>query len=126
MAIGFCILFTGINILGVRKAGRFQRVLVLGLILALILYIIRGFPAVDINRFVPFVPYGEASIFATAGFVFISYGGLTKIASLAEEVKQPGRNIPLGMILSIIVVGILYALVVFVTTGLVDPGMLKN
>ncbi|MBL7158473.1 MAG: amino acid permease [Candidatus Omnitrophica bacterium] len=126
MAIGFCVFFTGINILGVREAGRFQRVLVLGLILALILYIVRGFPAVDINRFVPFAPYGEASIFATAGFIFISYGGLTKIASLAEEVKHPGRNIPLGMILSIIAVGVLYALVVFVTTGLVDPGMLKN
>ncbi|MDO9541043.1 MAG: amino acid permease, partial [Kiritimatiellia bacterium] len=83
VAILLCILFVAINIKGAKEAGIFQRYLVAGLFAALIFYIIKGFVVVDVNRFAPFIPYGKMSVFATAGFVFISYGGLTKIASLA-------------------------------------------
>ena len=126
VAILLCILFVAINIKGAKEAGIFQRYLVAGLFAALAFYIIKGFAVVDVHRFVPFVPYGKMSVFATAGFIFISYGGLTKIASLAEEIRNPGRNIPLGMILSIIIVSVLYALVIFVTTGVLDPGKLYH
>ena len=126
IAILLCIFFVAINIKGAKEAGMFQRFLVAGLFAALIFYIIKGFAAVDVHRFVPFMPYGKMSVFATAGFVFISYGGLTKIASLAEEVRSPGRNIPLGMILSIVTVSIFYALVIFVTTGVLDPEKLYH
>lgn len=126
VAILLCVFFVILNIRSVKKAGIFQRALVLGLFATLLFYIIRGFSSVDVTRFVPFIPFGKASIFATAGFVFISYGGLTKIASLAEEVKNPGKNIPLGMILSLIIVTIFYALVIFVTTGVLDPAKLYN
>ena len=121
IAIGLCIFFVLLNLIGIKEAGIFQRCLVLGLLAALLFYIIRGFPLIQITRFIPFAPSGAASVFATAGFIFISYGGLTKIASVAEEVKNPGRNIPLGMILSTIIVGIFYALIVFVTTGALEP-----
>ena len=126
VAVSLCLFFTVLNIKGVREAVHFQRILVFGLLAALLFYIFRGFPSIDINKFVPFAPYGKGAIFATAGLVFISYGGLTKIASLAEEVKDPGKNIPLGMILSIIVVGIFYAIVVFITTGVLGPDKLHN
>ena len=126
IAILLCIFFVAINIKGAKEAGMFQRFLVAGLFAALIFYIIKGFAAVDVHRFVPFMPYGKMSVFATAGFVFISYGGLTKIASLAEEVRSPGRNIPLGMILSIVTVSVFYALVIFVTTGILDPEKLYH
>jgi len=65
-------------------------------------------------------------VFATASFVFISYGGLTKVAALAEETKNPGRNLPLGMILSLAVTSIFYALVIFVTIGVLSPENLKG
>jgi amino acid transporter len=52
--------------------------------------------------------------------VFISFGGLTKVASVAEEVRNPARNITLGMISSFFVVLLLYGLAVFVTVGLLD------
>ncbi|MFH1753492.1 MAG: amino acid permease [Candidatus Omnitrophota bacterium] len=126
IALFFCALFVLLNILGVKEASIFQRFLVFGLLGTLSFYIFYGFPSVVITRFVPFAPLGPLSVFATAGFVFISYGGLTKIASVAEEVKKPGRNIPLGMILSIIVVGLFYALVVFVTTGVLDGDKLSS
>jgi amino acid transporter len=83
----------------------------------MLLYVVVGLPSVKNEHFSPFVPKGPASIFLTTGFVFVSYAGLLKIASVAEEIKHPARNIPLGMILSLLVVSVLYALMVFVTTG---------
>jgi len=125
IGVFLCLFFMVLNIIGIKEASIFQRFLVFGLFGVLLFYIFYGFPSIHIKHYVPFMPFGPGSIFATAGFVFISYGGLTKIASIAEEVKNPGRNIPLGMILSIIVVSIFYALVVFITTGLLEPSVLK-
>ena len=87
---------------------------------------VRGLPLMNVNNFTPFAPNGIGAIFSTAGFVFISYGGLIKVASIAEEVKNPARTVPLGMILSLLVVGILYMLVVMVTTGVLGAQQLDN
>jgi len=125
MAFALCLVFIAINLVGIKQAARTQVILVLGLLAALLFYLFLGFPSIHIERYTPFAPFGLGSIFATAGFVFISYGGLTKIASIAEEIKNPTRNIPLGMILSLVLVGILYALVAFVTTGLLTQEKLQ-
>ncbi|MFH1867779.1 MAG: amino acid permease [Candidatus Omnitrophota bacterium] len=126
IGVFLCLFFTVLNIAGIREASIFQRILVFGLLGALAFYIIYGFSSININRYVPFAPYGAGPVFATAGFVFISFGGLTKIASIAEEVKNPGRNLPLGMIFSIVIVSLFYALVVFITTGLLEPEVFKS
>jgi amino acid transporter len=81
---------------------------------------VTSFPHLQAQRFIPFVPRGFGSVLSAAGFVFVSYAGLLKIASVAEEVRNPKRNIPLGMIISLFVVSIFYALMVFVTTGVLD------
>ncbi|NOX96611.1 MAG: amino acid permease [Nitrospirae bacterium] len=120
IAIALSIIFIIVNLFGIKGAGRIQIVLVFGLLAILLFYIARGLPAVEVQRFEPFASKGLTAIFSTAGFVFISYGGLLKVASIAEEVKDPGRVIPLGMILSFLVVSLLYMLVVFVTTGVLD------
>ena len=120
VALILCIVFTFLNILGIKEAARAQRFLVFGLLGILTLYVVFGFGSIDIKRYVPFFPLGILPVFTTAGFVFISYGGLTKINSIAEEVENPGRNIPLGMFLSLIIVGLLYSLVVFVSSGLLS------
>ncbi len=120
------VIFVILNLLGVKEAGRVQVLLVIGLLVLLLFYIIRGLPAVQIDHFQPFAPKGLGSVFYTAGFVFVSYGGLLKVASMAEEVRDPGRVVPLGMILSLLVVTILYMLVVFVTTGVLGASQLDN
>ncbi|NQU95132.1 MAG: amino acid permease [Candidatus Omnitrophica bacterium] len=126
IAVGFCLFFMIINILGAKEAGRLQIALVLFLISILVFYVVRGFLFIEPQRYVPFAPYGAGSIFATAGLVFVSFGGLTKVCCVAEEVKNPGRNIPLGMFLAFFVVMMLYAAVTFVTVGLLDPGTLSS
>lgn len=120
IAVTFCILFVGINLIGVKHAGRIQVILVAGLLSLLLIYVFVGFFHIQPSRFEPFTPHGFGPIFATAGLVFISYLGLTHICSLAEEIKKPKRNIPLGMLLAWTVVSTLYILVILVTVGVLD------
>lgn len=120
IAVTFCLFFALVNIAGVKHTGKLQIILVLFLIGILFTYIIRGFTSIQPHRYTPYMPHGMSSVFATAGLVFVSFGGLTKIASVAEEVRNPGKNIPLGMFLAYSIVMLLYGAVVFITIGLVD------
>jgi len=126
VAVFFCIVFTAINIRGAKHTGKTQIVLVLGLLSLLVFYIVAGFFFINPTNFENFAPHGFNSIFSTAGLIFISFGGLTKICSVAEECKKPGRNIPLGMFLSWGVISLLYLLVIFVTIGIVEPILLGD
>ena len=118
--------FVGINLVGVKEAARLQVVLVAALLGLMLLYVVKGLPAVDVQHFEPFAPGGLQAVFSTAGFVFVSYGGLLKVASVAEEVRNPGRVIPLGLILSLLVVSVFYTLMVFVTSGVLPAEELNN
>ncbi|MFC1549054.1 amino acid permease [Candidatus Omnitrophota bacterium] len=126
IALGFCFLFLIINLIGVKEAGKVQIGIVVVLLALLGMYVIKGIPAVEANNFQPFMSHGLVAVFSTAGFVFVSYGGLLKVASVAEEVKNPGKIVPLGMILSLVIVGCLYTLVVFVTSGVLGSGQLDH
>jgi amino acid transporter/mannitol/fructose-specific phosphotransferase system IIA component (Ntr-type) len=117
VACGFCILFTVLNLLGTRHAGRIQNILVLLLLLALVAYAALGSRAVDLERYSALLPHGWNKLFVGAGIVFISFGGVTQIANLAEEVRNPKRDLVWGMFAAYAVVGLLYAVVVFVTVG---------
>ncbi len=64
--------------------------------------------------------------FPVTGLIFISYGGLTKAASVAEEVKNPKKTIPAGMISAYVFVSILYILVIYVTVGLLSRNEFMN
>ncbi|MFH1665021.1 MAG: amino acid permease [Candidatus Omnitrophota bacterium] len=126
IALLFCLLFLLLNYIGAKEAGRVQVGIVIVLLILLVLYVARGIFAVDMRNFMPFMPHGIGAVFSTSGFVFISYGGIIKIASIAEEVKSPERVVPLGMILSLLCVCCLYTLVVFVTAGVLGAEQLDN
>jgi APA family basic amino acid/polyamine antiporter len=126
IAIVACLFFTCLNLMSVKIAGHFQVFLVMTLFVILILYIGRGFISTHPDRYVPFIPQGIGSMFSSIGLVFVSFGGLTKIVSIAEEVKKPGRNIPLGMFLSFFAVTLMYVLAIGVTIGIVNGSELKN
>ncbi len=126
IAIIFCLLFLAINVLGIKEAGLVQVALVVGLFLLMLLYVVRGLPVVKYTNLVPFAPGGLTAVLSATGFVFVSYAGLLKIASIAEEIKNPGKNIPFGMILSLVVVSIFYTLMVLVTSGVLEPSSLHK
>ncbi|MFP4026759.1 MAG: amino acid permease [Candidatus Brocadiia bacterium] len=121
-----CAIFVGLNLIGVREAARAQLFLVTGLFALLAYYVITGIPKMNSELLVPFAPRGLVPIFTATGFVFISYGGLLNVASVAEEVRNPGRNIPLGLILSLVSVTIIYTLVVVVTSGVLANDVLDG
>ncbi|MBU1122496.1 MAG: amino acid permease [Candidatus Omnitrophota bacterium] len=126
IAVWCCLFFIVLNLIGVKFAARSQVVLVFGLVVILIIYIVLGMKNVDSSRFTPFFAAGAGSIFSTASFVFISYGGLTKVVALAEEIKNPGKNLPLGIFLSLTVTALFYCAVIYVTVGVLDPAVLSN
>jgi APA family basic amino acid/polyamine antiporter len=126
IAVFFCLIFLGINLVGIKEAGRTQLVLVVGLLALMLLYVVLGLPKVKITNLEPFAPKGPTSVLFTTGFVFVSYAGLLKIASIAEEIKNPARNIPLGMLISLLVVSIFYTFMILVTTGVLEASVLEK
>jgi len=99
----------------------------------LVFYLIQGFVAVSgeassavQDQLLPAFPFGATGFFATIGLVFVSYAGLTKVASVAEEVQDPDRNIPLGMVLSLLTATAIYVLGVFVMVTMLDADALRS
>jgi len=126
LSVLFCAGFVLINLVGVKHAGRTQVGLVIALLVPMLLYILFGLSKIRVQNLAPFAPNGITPILFTTGFVFVSYAGLLKIASVAEEIKNPARTIPLGMIISLLVVSLLYGLIVLVTAGVLEPAVLSR
>jgi APA family basic amino acid/polyamine antiporter len=126
VSLPIAVLFVLLNLMGVHHASRLQSFLVIGLLLLMSLYVFFGAKAVNWEYFEPFTPKGWPAVFATAGLVFVSYGGLLKVASVAEEIKDAGKVVPVGMILSLLVVGFYYVAMVFITSGVLGPDILDN
>ena len=126
IALGFAVIFTVLNILSVKESGFIQDILVLSLLGIMMFYIFSGLNNINIMNYVPFKPYGWKPIYTVTGMIFISFGGLTKVASIAEEIKNPAVTIPRGMFSSFGVVTLVYALTVFVTVGLLGASEFQN
>ena len=116
-----CVLFVVLNIVGVKEAAFFQTGMVIMLILLMTLYVVTGLPKLDMSHFSDLGSARINKILVTAGFIFISFGGLLKVANISEEVSNPKRNLPLGMISSILIVTLLYTLITFIITGTLTP-----
>jgi APA family basic amino acid/polyamine antiporter len=126
IAIAGCLIFLIINLVGVKEAGVLQLILAGILFFIMAFYIIRGLPFLEIQRFEPFATNGMVPIFSVSGYVFISYAGLLQLASMAEEIKNPSKNIPLGMLLTLSIVTFFYFMVIFVTVGVLDGKALSG
>ena len=121
VALGLAALLIVVNMVGVKQTGRLQAFLVTIVLLIIAAYAATGLTHIESDYLHPFFEKGSAGLFAATGFVFVSYAGVTKIASIAEEIENPGRNIPIGIIGSIVVMMVLYSLVVLVTVGVATP-----
>lgn len=134
VAIALTIVFGILNIVGAKETTMLQKVLVAALVTILLFYVVQGVYSVlslDLSelrsaQFTPFFIDGYYGFFATVGMVFVSYAGLTKVASVAEEVKNPDRNIPLGMFLAIITAVVVYVVGVFIMTALLEPAAFRE
>ncbi len=131
VALVATLLFMILNLIGAKKTSGLQKIFVTFLLVVLAAFIIDGLYYIfsdpnfsfssPSNHLSPFLTNGFEGLLTTAGFVFVSYLGLTQIASVAEEIKNPERNIPLGMILSLIVTALIYVLGVFIMVVVIEP-----
>ena len=117
------VLFAILNIRGAEAAAKFEVLLVALLFTLLGGYLVIGMPNLEASHFTPFMAEdgGLKGVLSTAGFVFVSFGGLLKTATIAEEVRNPRKNIPAGFIAATIAITLLYAFLLVVTIGVL-PG----
>ena len=134
VAIVLTLIFGILNVIGAKESSWLQNVLVTTLVGILLFYVVQGVFAVFAidffetvrEEFGSFFQFGPQGFFATIGFVFVSYAGLTKVASVSEEVKNPDRNIPLGMMLSLATATFVYVVGVFIMVFLLNPDELHS
>ena len=124
IAAGACIFFTIVNLVSVKSSGSFQVILVMFLLGILGIYVIFGYRVVDFQVFGQVHKSSFNSILEATGLVFISYGGLTKVASIAEESKDAGKSIPKAMLVAYFLVSGIYILAVGITFGVLNSEQL--
>ena len=121
--VAITIFFLIVNLLSTAAAAWAERIMVFFLLAIMAVYAVFGFSHIEVSRLTPFFFEGKnvVDIFKEAGFIFVAFGGLLGVVSVAEEVRQPGRSLPVGILSGLAVVTIFYGLLMYVTIGVV-PG----
>ena len=117
-------LLVGVNYYGTDESSALQNVMIGTETAIVVVFVAVGLFFIDSANLTPFAPTGPTGIIATTGIVFVSFLGFEIIATVAGEIKNPGRTIPLSMILSVVSVTLLYVLVMLVSTGVVPIDVL--
>ncbi|MDH3425761.1 MAG: APC family permease, partial [Acidimicrobiia bacterium] len=108
---------------GVKHTAGVQRAVVFGVLMMLLVLIALGSSKIDSTAFDGFFDEGASGLFLATGVIFVSYAGVTKVASVAEEVRNPNRNIPLSILGSLGLMMVVYPAVVFVMIGVVGDSL---
>ncbi len=115
LAVGIIVL----NIAGAQTTTRFQSILIAVVMAVLAVFVFRGAGSVSTAEFEPFLSKGFKGLLSATGLVFVSFIGVTKVASIAEEVRNPDRNIPAGILLSVVLMILVYPVVAWIMVGTV-------
>lgn len=118
-AIIIILLITALVSIGVKESTRFNNVMVFIKLVVIISFIFAGIGYVKPENWTPFAPFGFQGIVTSAATVFFAYIGFDVIATASEEVKNPKRDMPIGIIGSLVICTILYMAVSLVLTGMV-------
>ena len=106
-------------VVGVRESARFNAVMVAIKVAAVLFFLAAGITYVEPTNWQPFAPYGWPGIMAAAAVVFFAYIGFDAVSTTAEEAKNPQRDLPIGIIASLVICTVLYLAVGAVLTGIV-------
>ncbi|HVG09026.1 MAG TPA: amino acid permease [Thermoanaerobaculia bacterium] len=122
LAAAIVCLITVVLVLGIRESARFNAGMVLIKILVLIFFIVIALhyvsPGEMSANWRPFQPNGWGGTFAGAAVVFFAYIGFDAVSTVAEETRNPGRNLPIGIIASLVICTVFYVVVAAVFTGI--------
>jgi amino acid transporter len=126
LALTVAVLLIILNIVGAKQTGQMQIGIVAIMLAVMVWFIVAGAPTVENARFDGFFDSGIEGILGATGFVFVSYAGVTKIASVAEEVENPSRNLPLGILGSLVITAAIYVGIVTVMVGVAEEAALTD
>jgi amino acid transporter len=115
-----------INLIGIKESGVVQAALVSVVFVILLTFVGGGATFVDSSLYHPFSPGGVGGLLATTALVFVSYAGVTKVASLAEEVANPARTLPVAIVSSLLVMMFVYPAVTYVMVGVTPAETLSG
>lgn len=119
------VLITMLVYRGIKESKKSTNIMVIFKIAIILMVIVLGFFYVDTANWAPFMPNGFKGVLAGVSAVFYAYIGFDAISTTAEECKNPQRDMPRGMIYSLLICTVLYILIALVLTGMVDYSLLK-
>ena len=122
----FSFLIVLLNIFGLKKVEKTQLFIVSISIISLMVIVALGFSSFDTKLTEPVFIDGRDGFIAGVAFLYISYAGVTKIAAIAGEIKNPAKNLPLTMIISLFLITTIYCLVALVLVGNVEASILAT
>jgi APA family basic amino acid/polyamine antiporter len=126
LAFGIVAFITIVLVIGIRESARINATMVILKLIVLGFFIFVGWKYVKPENWHPFAPNGWAGIQAGAAVVFFAYIGFDAVSTVAEEVRNPKRDLPIGIIGSLIICTIIYIVVAIVFTGIIPYSALVS
>ena len=111
---------------GTKESVKLNRILVFVKLAAIFLFLVLAAPHVDATNWEPFLPFGYSGVVSGAAIVFFAYIGFDAVATTAEECRNAARDLPVGIIGSLFICTLLYAVVAAVLTGVVPYSLLDT
>ncbi|AGY74636.1 amino acid permease [Clostridium autoethanogenum] len=118
-AVAILVVITGILVAGVKQSAATNNIIVAIKLAVVLLFIVLGVRHVHPANWHPFMPYGWKGVFSGASVIFFAYIGFDAVSTAAEEVKDPKKDLPKGIIASLIICTVLYIAVSAILTGMV-------
>lgn len=132
-AVFIVALITTVLVFGIKESVRINNIIVIIKIVVILLFIGFGLSYIQPENYTPFIPentgefgkFGWSGIFRAAGIIFLAYVGFDAISTVAQEAKNPQRDMPIGILGSLAIVTVLYIAVSLVLTGMVNYQLLN-
>jgi basic amino acid/polyamine antiporter, APA family len=123
-AVVIVLLLTALIARGIRESARFNLAIVIVKLAVIVLFIALAAPHVDRAHWTPFLPFGFKGVMTSAAIVFLAYVGFDAVSTTAEEAVNPQRDMPIGIVGSLVIATLLYIAVAAIMTGIVPYAQL--
>jgi APA family basic amino acid/polyamine antiporter len=118
-AVAIVVLITWLLVRGIKESSRVNLVIVIIKVSVILFFIVAAVGRVDPAKWQPFLPFGFKGVMTAAAIVFLAYVGFDAVSTTAEEAKNPQKDLPIGIMASLIVATVLYMVVAAIMTGTV-------
>lgn len=118
------VFITWLVYIGTKESRNISNLMVMIKLMVIVLIVIVGFFYIDIENWTPFMPNGFGGVMSGVSAVFFAYIGFDAVSTLAEECKNPQRDLPRGMIYSLVICTVVYIILALILTGMVSYSLL--